>query len=86
MDPTAAELKLKDVGDEAVSISTAPQNRPEAPPMGVANRGSSNQQPGDGPPSPALSLQQSAAQLGDQGDFFHCFTCLEDFNFLNFVH
>lgn len=35
-DPTAAELKLKDVGDKTVSISTAPQNRREAPPMGVA--------------------------------------------------
>lgn len=35
VDPTAAELKLKDVRDTTVSISTAPQNRPESPPTGV---------------------------------------------------
>lgn len=36
VNPTEAELKLKDVRETAVSISTAPQNRPETPPLGVA--------------------------------------------------
>lgn len=92
-DPTAAELKLKDVRDTTVSISTAPQNRPESPPTGVTAGLCPICSRGMGllhPPVSATVCCSTGLSAGlfplfqMSGRFLEDF--LDVFDFLNFVH
>lgn len=71
-DHTAAQLKLKDVGDKTVSISTAPQNRPESPPMGVAGALCPIWSPGTGLLHPLCLCNSLLLQVDGEHHFLHC--------------